>query len=294
MFSTKLQKSKAVLFGINYNTSADAKLRGCINDVKNIASLLKTKMNFGEISTYTDEVSNEPVTKANIINVLTQLARECREEQISTVWIHFSGHGSQVRDWSNDEEDGLDECFIASDYKRGGIITDDEFNMYFRLFPTTTKIICVFDCCHSGTMLDLKYSYKCNDNMNVYQTVDMSSISQRDGSYDVVENNIIMLSGCEDDQTSADAFNVMNKRTFTGALSSCLIETLNAAVHFDISLYELVENLHRMLRKKNFTQKPMLSSTHVIKKTDKLLHTGIGDAVARELREVSSVDEHSA
>ena len=108
MFSTKLQKSKAVLFGINYNTSADAKLRGCINDVKNIASLLKTKMNFGEISTYTDEVSNEPVTKANIINVLTQLARECREEQISTVWIHFSGHGSQVRDWSNDEEDGLD------------------------------------------------------------------------------------------------------------------------------------------------------------------------------------------
>ena len=314
MFSTKLQKSKAVLFGINYNTSADAKLRGCINDVKNIASLLKTKMNFGEIYTYTDEVSNEPVTKANIINVLTQLARECREEQISTVWIHFSGHGSQVRDWSNDEEDGLDECFIASDYKRGGIITDDEFNMYFRLFPTTTKIICVFDCCHSGTMLDLKYSYQCNDNMNVYQTVDMSSISQRDGSYDVVENNIIMLSGCEDDQTSADAFNVMNKRTFTGALSSCLIETLNA-VHFDISLYELVENLHRMLRKKNFTQKPMLSSTHVIKKTDKFLpsfareadpryytlqcssiQTRDGDAVAdtEDNERVSSVDEHSA
>jgi hypothetical protein len=261
-------KSKAVLFGINYNNSPDAKLRGCINDVNNIASLLRSKMHFNEVTTYTDEFSDAPVTKRNILNVLKELAEQCRTEELTRVWIHFSGHGSQVRDTNHDEIDGLDECFIASDYRIGGIITDDEFNMYFRSFPTSTQIICVFDCCHSGSMLDLKYSYKCNDNMNVYQTSDMRSQS---GGSNEMKHNIIMLSGCEDDQTSADAYNVMNRRTFTGALSSCLIQTLSS-FDMNISLFKIVESLHKMLKEKNFTQKPVLSSSHVITEQNHLMN----------------------
>lgn len=259
-------RSKAVLFGINYNTSPDAKLRGCINDVNNIAALLRDKMQITNIATYTDEFSNEPVTKMNIVRVLKELAEDCRTQQLERVWIHFSGHGSQVRDWNNDEADGMDECFIASDYKRGGIITDDEFNMYFKTFPTTTQIFCVFDCCHSGSLLDLKYSYKCNDNMNIYQTVDMR---RQFGGYDDIHHNIIMLSGCEDEQTSADAYNVMNKRTFTGALTSCLIQTLKSE-DYEMSFWKLVQKLHVMLKEKSFSQKPVLSSSKVITKDSKL------------------------
>lgn len=262
-------RSKAVLFGINYNTSPDAKLRGCINDVNNIASLLREKMHFTHISTYTDEFSNEPVTKMNILRVLKQLAEDCRTQQLDRVWIHFSGHGSQIRDMNNDEADGLDECFIASDYRLGGIITDDEFNTYFRTFPTTTQIFCVFDCCHSGSLLDLKYSYKCNDNMNVYQTTD---ISRQFGGYEDIQHNIIMLSGCEDEQTSADAYNVMNRRTFTGALSSCLIQTLNSS-EFEMSIFKLIEKLHIMFKDKNFTQKPVLSSSKEITIDKKIINT---------------------
>ena len=45
-----------------------------------------------------------------------------------TVYLHFSGHGSQAQDFDGDEQDGRDETIVPEDGRMEGIadITDDE------------------------------------------------------------------------------------------------------------------------------------------------------------------------
>ena len=51
----------------------------------------------------------------------------------------------------------------------------------------------VIDCCHSGTMMDLKYNYVKKDN---YQNV------IKDDRYDDTIGEVYLISGCQDEQTS--------------------------------------------------------------------------------------------
>ena len=44
-----------------------------------------------------------------------------------------------------------------------------------------------------------------------------------------VPSRVLTLSGCMDDQTSADAFNVMGDGRYSGAMTSCLLKVLTAA-----------------------------------------------------------------
>ena len=59
--------------------------------------------------------------------------------------------------------------------------------------PQRCKIFGLFDCCNSGSILDLKYRFK---------SIKNNFIENR--SNNVNHNNICMISGCRDDQTSAD------------------------------------------------------------------------------------------
>ncbi len=73
--------------------------------------------------------------------------------QVLTISI---SKGGQIKDTSGDELDGLDECLIPSDYQQKGVIIDDDWN--YRLFarlPNGVHLTVVFDCCHSGSGMDL-------------------------------------------------------------------------------------------------------------------------------------------
>ena len=50
---------------------------------------------------------------------------------VSEVWIHYSGHGSHIKDMDGDEEDGFDEVLVPLDYDKNGVISDDFINKYF-------------------------------------------------------------------------------------------------------------------------------------------------------------------
>ena len=254
--------SKAILFGLNYTTSPDAMLRGCINDVKNFANILESKTNIRDIEIYTDEFEDTCVTKAGIVQILNRTLHECYAKEIKHLWVHFSGHGSQVKDNGCDEKDGLDECFIPADFKTNGVLIDDDFSNIFKRFPSYTNIFCVFDCCHSGTMLDLKYTYEFNANRQVFCS--QMFFNKK------TDTNVIMLSGCNDDQTSADAFNVMSQRKFSGALTSCLIlslsNTQNTEHGFNLPIVDLYKNVSDLLRYKGYCQKPMLTSSFPLNK----------------------------
>lgn len=254
-------KSEALLIGINYVDTPDAHLNGCVNDVTKISEFLNTKLGFKKesIKLYHDE---DPLLKKNttalgILTVLRDLVVRSWKEQLDMVWIHYSGHGCGIRDTTGDEIDGQDECLIPSDFRKFGVITDDYLKSIFQNFNPKTKVICVFDCCHSGSILDLKYRY-----------VNSNSVEEEFQGKECPAK-ILMLSGCSDAQTSADAFNVMNNNQFSGALTACLIMSYEQACNLDI--FVLLRKVHDMLKARGFTQFPQLCSTYDLRNDKKLL-----------------------
>lgn len=63
--------------------------------------------------------------------------------------------------------DGYDEVLVPVNFQNAGLITDDD--LYTALVGPMARGVTVtslFDCCHSGTVLDLPYHFKANGNEN--------------------------------------------------------------------------------------------------------------------------------
>jgi hypothetical protein len=237
--------SKALLFGINY-VGTESALRGCANDVMNMGRFLREVGAFDNIQIYTDEIDPSQVTGEAIYRHLETLARESEKGLVDRVWIHYSGHGAQVRDWSGDERDNMDECILPVDFAQRGVITDDSIKRILRMFHKETKVTCVFDCCHSGTICDLKYNYASNIKKTCVNTF-----------ADPCKAEICVISGCMDKQTSADAYNVRGRHAFSGAMTSCLLDVMRYETKSKIVLNEL----NKKLRYKGFEQVAQMSSS---------------------------------
>ena len=251
----------AILFGLNYQRTPKARLRGCINDIHNMARVLRGRaFDFGVIRQFADNVSDPRTTKAGILEELRALSERSHADDLEVAWIHYSGHGSGQRDEDGDELDRTDECLVPSDYDRSGLIRDDEIKAVLRTFNPSTRVVCVFDCCHSGTIGDLKYHY-------------FNRRAKR------VENHappcpakVLMISGCMDSQTSADAFNVNKQRKFSGAMSSCLIQSFRRTrFRGPYPVFDLMDALRAHLVRKRFKQVPQLTSSYEIPDDEVLL-----------------------
>lgn len=163
-------RKKAVLIGVNYfGTSAE--LRGCINDVHNLKDFICRHYGFSTqsmvILTDDQQDPSRIPTRANILQAMSWLV--CDAKPNDSLFFHFSGHGSQVEDLDGDEEDGSDETICPVDFEVAGQIVDDEMNaLMVRPLPQGCRLTAIFDCCHSGTALDLPYLYDTNGNLIAY------------------------------------------------------------------------------------------------------------------------------
>ena len=216
-------RGQALLFGLNYRHCSSGHLSGCINDVENIGGYLKSTFGI-PIRILTDRDNRRQTSKRGILRSLSRLARESHRKRLSFVWIHYSGHGTNIRDRNKDERDGQDECMVPSDCERGKLISDDEINKVLKRFWQGTKVICFFDCCHSGTLADLRFTWS-------------SEASFLRTKQTRTKKKIIAFSGCLDSQTSADAFAVSNINQYSGAMSSCLLLVLQEEDTSDVFHY---------------------------------------------------------
>lgn len=77
------------------------------------------------------------------------------------VYLHYSGHGVKLADDDGDEEDGFDECLVPLDFQTKGIIRDDDLlKILVKPMAEGVFVTSIMDCCHSGSILDLPYSFK--------------------------------------------------------------------------------------------------------------------------------------
>lgn len=240
----------ALLIGINYKNTTN-ELNGCINDVMNMKNILINKFGFldKDIIILTEESVLKPTAK-NIITQLTKIVLKASSFPSSQLWIHYSGHGASIKDRNSDETDGFDEVIVPLDFNTNGFITDDKLHNILKYLPIRTKCICFFDCCHSGTILDLKYKYK----------TDCKEVI--DNTRSRIKSNICMISGCKDCQTSADFYNQLNGH-WAGAMTTALINSLEES-NYDVSCYNLLNNMKIYLNEGKFLQIPqMTSSIHI-------------------------------
>lgn len=256
---TTLIKSRAYLFGLNYASEPEAKLNGCVNDVNMMADYL-TKKHKIPCTVFTDDTKREACTAMGIIQKLYEAAVQSFREDLDYVWIHYSGHGSSLRDRSGDERDGRDECLVPVDFKTAGVIPDDYIVKLFQLFNPKTRIVFMFDCCHSGTIGDVKYSWEGPSRVSVENI--LCNVNAR----------VITISGCLDAQTSADAYNVLGDGKYVGAMTANLLQVLNGTqAGPKKNVFEIVDLLRVKLKQGGFTQIPKLCSSYNIAKDPVLI-----------------------
>jgi hypothetical protein len=143
---------RALLIGINY-IGQKGELRGCHADVNNMNSYLVSK-GFQDVKILRDVAGEEPPTRPNMISAMRWLVADAKEN--SSLVLHYSGHGSTQKDKDGDEKDGNDETLCPVDYASAGMIIDDELHeILVKPLPKGCKLVAVFDCCHSGSGMDL-------------------------------------------------------------------------------------------------------------------------------------------
>jgi hypothetical protein len=287
-------KRKALVIGINYFNSPN-QLRGCINDAQKISRFLNQQFRFAydDMVILTDDQANpaSQPTRANIIRAMRWLVNGASPND--SLFFHFSGHGGQTEDLDGDEEDGYDETIYPVDFRSAGMIVDDEMHdIMVKPLPAGCRLTAIFDCCHSGSALDLPYEYGVNGTLrepNMVRDaghglldagmsyargdvrgiisagtslVKMLSRTKEDRERTRIAKtspaDVIQLSGCKDYQTSSDTTEAGQA---TGAMSWAFIEVLSRQPQQ--TYHSLLVNIRDMLAAK-YEQKPVLSASHPI------------------------------
>jgi hypothetical protein len=257
----------ALLIGINYFGS-DCELQGCHSDIEDVKVYLKS---IGYIESNVtvltddkldiDEVFPTRPTKENIIANMRYCVAKCKKGD--TLYIHYSGHGSNRIDRSGDEKDGIDECICPVDCDTAGMIYDDDLRILLvNNLIDGANLRVVFDACHSGSAIDLPFRWD-GDNNIFRENTDVR-----------VNKNVIFLSGCKDPQYSADSSFEGHPN---GALTWAYLKALNSIKKSNMSgnqkkglqkvaVYtwkDLGDMIRLTLKKEGYDQVPQISMMKV-------------------------------
>jgi len=233
--------NKALLIGINYLTSNKYRLLSPINDVNIMKDFLINYLNYQEEDIII--LSDSPKIKENasffnIVKHIKLLSQELSSQDL--LFMYFSGHGSTVVDSNGDEVDKKDEIFLPQDWQVS-YISDDLFQSLMKDFKS--KLFVMFDCCNSGTMCDLKFSYDVKD---------FTSIDYLKKDENMVD--IICISACGE-----------NSNTYEKYINKNLINTDTNKFYGEFTiffLHILKSYLEENLTFDNFKYKDLLTLMH--------------------------------
>jgi hypothetical protein len=230
----------ALLVGINKYLEPGNDLQGCVNDVMDMAELLTTQYGFKQdnIRILTDARA----TQANIIERVEWLLSDTKPGDV--LFWHQSSHGSQVRCRNGDElDDGMDEIIVPYDMDWDNPFTDDMIAEYFKRVPEGSSMTFCLDACHSGSANrgmtnnphykkakflppppDVAWRGQGRD-LKVKKFGTKGYRSKDSGNVHITTLRDVLISGCRDNQTSADAY--FDGR-YNGALTYYLLKALRS------------------------------------------------------------------
>jgi uncharacterized caspase-like protein len=235
---------KALLIGINrHRTVHGADLRGCINDVMDVTQVLLDFYGFAEndITVLRDFDATQARIKAGIQTLISNSTAG------DVLLLHYSGHGSNVPDKNGDEADFRDEILCPTDLDWYDPLLDDWLGQQYDSLPEGVNLSIIMDCCHSGTINRAFLPPDSRENIERYLAcpLDLLAAESDRGLRGDVRNPRsggqqgipapaapqsgvpeVMISGCQDDQTSADAY---IDGAFHGAMTYHLVSAIREA-----------------------------------------------------------------
>lgn len=248
----KTRSKKALLCGLNYIGTPN-ELFGCINDTNNIKNLLEREpFNYNYFNILTDKTNKKPIRK-NILSELTNLLVYSNEGD--RLFFLYSGHGTCTADLNGDESDRQDELIVPLDANSIGtcILDDDIKKIITKYLKKGVTLFMLFDSCFSGTIVDLKYNFLVGNGSGTDSLIENSNSIETLGQ-------IIVISGCKDSQTSADAYvTYSGKNMYSGAMTYSFLKTIQD-LGTNIALNNLVTNMRIVLSSEGYEQIPQLSS----------------------------------
>ncbi|KAF9449428.1 hypothetical protein P691DRAFT_568176 [Macrolepiota fuliginosa MF-IS2] len=164
-FPARPPRKKALLIGIKYTTLDGKSLVGPHSDVSEMKKLLVGRYAYEEenVTLLIDvEGSQFQPTRKTILVKMRELTLGAQPGD--TLFFHYAGHSTQVENKDNSEEDGKDEYIVPLDGcdTPTGCIKDNDLRKYLvDPLPQGCTLVAIFDCCHSGSLLDLEHA-KCN------------------------------------------------------------------------------------------------------------------------------------
>ena len=263
---------RALLVGLNHYPDPANNLRGCVNDVLQVSSLLQRGFLF-DASADIRLLTDERATTARIVERLRWLLRGAGPAD--TLVFHYSGHGAQVRDRHGDElDDGLDEIICPYDLDWDDPFTDDDLHTILEGLAPGVNLTVILDCCHSGT--GLRAWPAPPDAVRAKRLVPPPDIRHRTAPIAedrgcrrsaattgtrlewrlrrfgerAAADGAILIAGCRPDQVSADAW---IDGDYHGALTYYLCRAVTEA-RFRLTYGDLLTRVRRLLRDNRFDQ----------------------------------------
>lgn len=217
-----MAKGIALTIGLN---SVDPKhyggwsgdLNACEADAADIADIAKSK------GFKTQTLLTKAATRKNVIQAFGQAAESLSSGDLFL--LYYSGHGGQVPDMNNDEDDFQDETWCLHD---GELIDDEIFGLLGR-FAKGVRIFSMSDSCHSGTVTKAAYyqgalaarsaSVGIDQPRFKFMPPDVALRTYRQNknfydkllkdpkltkAMDQVKASVLLISGCQDNQFSLD------------------------------------------------------------------------------------------
>jgi len=272
----------ALCVGINqYQHFPSASLNGCVNDVHDMAGLLKDMLGFedSDITRMTDQAA----TKTNIMRELTGMVDAALAGWYDHLVFSFSGYGTQVPDLNLDDIDRADDAFCPHDLKvlgqgwdRDHLIVDNELHDLFVQLPSTVVLEVFFDTCHSGVgvsaldlLMDRGPRYLPPPSVAGYRDIEYRHA--RPAHQKLLEKGLshhILWTACHESQTAADAF---LEDAWHGAFTWHFCREARASGNH-LSRAKVLARIRSDLHLAHFTQTPQLYcealTRHAVLKTE--------------------------
>ena len=254
---------RAFCVGINDYPVADADLKGCVNDAKAWAALLKEHYGFpsGDVKL----LFNKDATKKGILRGLRLLLRGAKTDDVLVFTI--SSHGTYVVDASGDEQ--YDEAICPWDMKTD-LIVDDEFRELFGDIPKGCRLTVVSDSCFSGTLLlavpgiptpdDRRKRFIRPKVLGLPELPDVALAEPRSISESKMRE--VLISACNNHEEALDAkFGSVHH----GAMTYFALDILRAA-GYKMTYHALWDALVVRLEQEGFAQEPQVEGKTSAKK----------------------------
>jgi uncharacterized caspase-like protein len=205
---------RALLVGINAYPAPN-ELRGCINDIEDMAAFIVDAYGFHKPGIRL--LKDAHATTHGIRTALAHLVHEAKPGD--RLLFHYSGHGAQMPSHNEHQEvDGLDEviCPVDFDWSDEHALRDKDFHSIFASVPKGVEFVWVSDSCHSGDLFrDLRppnapyrkprFIAPPQAIANEIAVARANGIKRAPLLAPTAAPNVALIAGCKSTQTSADA-----------------------------------------------------------------------------------------